>query len=167
MNTEDNTKEESSKTSPVDDPTRPSNEDNVMKVTPSKTEYKTTKMQSSTKEEESVSTKTKETGQSFKELVKSFGKKAKTMTEEKTKQLKDKSAQSMDTRKKNDGRDIPAMGANVEKVITVFEDTMTDIHKEDYEEQEKLLTGYKKLLEEQINVINARLNMIKRLKSGT
>jgi hypothetical protein len=57
MNTEDNTKEESSKTSPVDDPTRPSNEDNVMKVTPSKTEYKTTKMQSSTKEEESVSTK--------------------------------------------------------------------------------------------------------------
>jgi hypothetical protein len=167
MNTEDNVKEESSKTSPVDDPTRPSNEDNVMKVTPSKTEYKTTKMQSSTKEEESVSTKTKETGQSFKELVKSFGKKAKTMTEEKTKQLKDKSAQSMDTRKKNDGRDILAMGANVEKVITVFEDKLTDIHKEDYEEQEKLLTGYKKLLEEQINVINARLNMIKRLKSGT
>jgi hypothetical protein len=164
MNTEDNTKEESSKTSPVDDPIRPSNEDNVMKVTPSKTEYKTTKMQSSTKEEESVSTKTKETGQSFKELVKSFGKKAKTMTEEKTKQLKDKSAQSMDT---SDARDIPAMGANVEKVITVFEDTMTAIHKEDYEEQEKLLTGYKKLLEEQINVINARLNMIKRLKSGT
>jgi hypothetical protein len=164
MNTEDNTKEESSKTSQVDDPTRPSNEDNVMKVTPSKTEYKTTKMQSSTKEEESVSTKTKETGQSFKELVKSFGKKAKTMTEEKTKQLKDKSAQSMDT---SDARDIPAMGANVEKVITVFEDTMTAIHKEDYEEQEKLLTSYKKLLEEQINVINARLNMIKRLKSGT
>ena len=56
------------------------------------------------------------------------------------------------------------MGANVEKVITAFEHTIIDRHKEDYEGQEKLLTGYKKLLEEQIHVINARLNMTKRLK---
>ena len=43
---------------------------------------------------------------------------------------------------------------------------MTEIHKEPYDEQEKLLVGYKKLLEEQINVINARLSMAKRLKPG-
>lgn len=57
-------------------------------------------MQSSSKEEESVSTKAKETGQSLRELIKSLSKRAKTVTEEKTKQLKGKSAQSMDRSKK-------------------------------------------------------------------
>jgi hypothetical protein len=41
---------------------------------------------------------------------------------------------------------------------------MTDIRKEQYGEQERLLVGYKKLLEEQINVIEATLKMAKRLK---
>jgi hypothetical protein len=43
---------------------------------------------------------------------------------------------------------------------------MTEIRKEPYDEQEKLLVGYRKLLEEQINVINARMSMAKRLKPG-
>jgi hypothetical protein len=43
---------------------------------------------------------------------------------------------------------------------------MTQIGKQPYDEEVKLLTGYKKLLEEQINVINARMNMAKRLKPG-
>jgi hypothetical protein len=33
---------------------------------------------------------------------------------------------------------------------------MSEIKREDYESQEKLLAGYKKLLEEQINVIDSR-----------
>jgi hypothetical protein len=32
---------------------------------------------------------------------------------------------------------------------------MSEIEREDYESQEKLLAGYKKLLEEQINVIDS------------
>lgn len=45
---------------------------------------------------------------------------------------------------------------------------MDKIRKEkDFETQEKQLTGYKKLLEEQVNESNARLDMAKRHKSGS
>jgi hypothetical protein len=114
-------------------------------------------------EEESVSTKAKEAGRSLKELISSFGKKTKEVTEEKARELK---AQSVDISAKTDSRDIQYLGEDVEKLVTVFEDTMTEIRKESYDEQEKLLIGYKKLLEEQINVIDARLSMAKRLKPG-
>jgi hypothetical protein len=114
-------------------------------------------------EEESVSTKAKEAGKSLKELLSSFGRKTKEVTEEKAREIK---AQSVDISAKTDSRDIQNLGEDVEKLITVFEDTMTEIRKESYDEQEKLLVGYKKLLEEQISVINARLSMAKRLKPG-
>ena len=42
---------------------------------------------------------------------------------------------------------------------------MFEIEREDYETQEKLLTGYKKLLEEQVNVIDSKLSIAKRLKN--
>jgi hypothetical protein len=119
--------------------------------------------ETATSEEESVSTKAKEAGRSLKELIYSLGKKTKEVTEEKARELK---SQSVDISTKTDARDIQHLGDDVEKLITVFEDTMTEIRKEPYDEQEKLLVGYKKLLEEQINVINARLSMAKRLKPG-
>jgi hypothetical protein len=56
------------------------------------------------------------------------------------------------------------LGSNIDNIINVFEDIMTDIRKERYGEQQRLLVGYKKLLEEQINVIDARLKMAKRLR---
>ena len=114
-------------------------------------------------EEESVSTKAREAGRSLKDLIYSLGRKTKEVTEEKARELK---AQSVDISTKTDAQDIQHLGDDVEKLITVFEDTMTEIRKEPYDEQEKLLVGYKKLLEEQINVINARLSMAKRLKPG-
>jgi hypothetical protein len=114
-------------------------------------------------EEESVSTKAREAGRSLKDLIYSLGKKTKEVTEEKARELK---AQSVDISTKTDARDIQHLGDDVEKLITVFEDTMTEFRKEPYDEQEKLLVGYKKLLEEQINVINARMSMAKRLKPG-
>jgi hypothetical protein len=114
-------------------------------------------------EEESVSAKAKEAGRSLKDLVYSLGRKTKEVTEEKAKELK---AQSVDISATSDARDIQNLGDNVEKLITVFEDAMTEIRKEPYDEQEKLLIGYRKLLEEQINVINARMAMAKRLKPG-
>jgi hypothetical protein len=128
-------------------------------------EVETYEVQSETaaSEEESVSTKAKEAGRSLKDLIYSLGKKTKEVTEEKARELK---SQSVDISTKTDARDIQHLGDDVEKLITVFEDTMTEIRKEPYDEQEKLLIGYKKLLEEQINVINARLSMAKRLKPG-
>jgi len=116
-----------------------------------------------TPEEESVSAKAKEAGQSLKELVYSLGRRTRQVTEEKARELK---AQSVDIAATSDARDIQHLGDDVEKLVTVFEDTMTEIRKEPYDEQEKLLLGYKKLLEEQINVINARMDMAKRLKPG-
>ncbi|MEW6603305.1 MAG: hypothetical protein AB1351_01285 [Thermoproteota archaeon] len=115
-------------------------------------------------EEESVSAKAREAGKSLKDLVYSLGRKTKEATEEKAKELK---AQSVDVGATTDAREIQHLGSNIEGLITVFEDTMTEIRKEPYDEQEKLLVGYKKLLEEQINVINARMAMAKRLKPGS
>ncbi len=119
--------------------------------------------ETATSEEESVSTKAREAGRSLKDLIYSLGRKTKEVTEETARELKE---QSVDISTKTDAQDIHHLGDDVEKLITVFEDTMTEIRKEPYGEQEKLLVGYKKLLEEQINVINARLSMAKRLKPG-
>ncbi|MDW0226185.1 MAG: hypothetical protein QOC23_00960, partial [Nitrososphaeraceae archaeon] len=66
---------------------------------------------------------------------------------------------------RRDARDIKALGVYVERVTKGFEDTMMEIKKSAYGDEEKLLKGYKKLLEEQINLINARIEMVKRLKS--
>jgi hypothetical protein len=155
----------------------------VVVVKPSKTEYKesniTDNSSSSEEEEEdkqegeegegeqsvSAAAKAKESGQSFKEMIKSLGKKAMTKTEEKTKELKDKSAaETVGIGPQKDARDIQALGTPAEDVVLVFEKTLAEIQREDYESQEKLLAGYKKLLEEQINVIDSKQRIAKRLK---
>ena len=108
-----------------------------------------------------VPTKAKEAGESLKDKVKSIGKK----TEEKTKEIKDKSMQSMHIGPAKDAHDIQALGTTrPEKLTADFEDTMTEIENEpDYETQEKQLTAYKKLLEEQMDVIDSRIKMVKRI----
>jgi hypothetical protein len=148
-------------------------EKKVVVVTPAhETEHKNSEAPYSDSDDDeekyhqSVSTKAKEAGQSLKEIVKSLGKKAKLATGQAAQQIKDKADVSSDFDNKKDSRYIQALGENVEKVVTVFEDTMTEISNErDRDEQENLLIGYKKLLEEQINVINSRLKMVKRLKN--
>jgi hypothetical protein len=119
-----------------------------------------------TKEEqqsqESITDRVKEAGLSFKEMIASLADKAKTVTEEKTQTLKDKSVENISPTRK-DAHDIQALGTTVQNIIIVFEETMTHIEKQDHDQQEKLLNGYKTLLEEQINVIRSRLNLIKRL----
>ncbi|HZC89045.1 MAG TPA: hypothetical protein VE199_05445 [Nitrososphaera sp.] len=147
---------------PVTDETTAAEEGSITTVPSSNVE--TYEVQSvTTPEEESVSAKAKEAGRSLKDLIYSLGKKTKEVTEEKTKELK---AQSVDISVTSDARDIQNLGDEAERLVTVFEDTMTEIRKEPYDEQEKLLVGYKRLLEEQINVIGARLDMAKRLKPG-
>jgi hypothetical protein len=63
-----------------------------------------------------------------------------------------------------DSRKVEALGPMVEELARVFEDTTTMIRNVPYEEQVDLLIGYKKLIEEQIKVIDSRLDMSKRLK---
>jgi uncharacterized protein YpuA (DUF1002 family) len=103
----------------------------------------------------------KEAAQSIKEKVKSIGKK----TEEKVKDLKDKSMETTGIGPTKDAHDIQALGTTrLEKLTADFENTMTEIEQEsDYETQERQLTAYKKLLEEQMDVIDSRLKMVKRI----
>lgn len=138
-------------------------EKSITTVPARKVETYEVQSETATSDEESVSAKAKDAGKSLKDLIYSLGRKTKEVTEEKAQELK---SQSVDISTKTDAQDIQHLGDEVEKLITVFEDTMTEIRNEPYDEQEKLLVGYKKLLEEQINVINARLSMAKRMKPG-
>ena len=94
---------------------------------------------------------------SFKDVIFSLGKKAQ--------EIRDKAEETFVVGAKRDAKDIQALGDYVENVIKGFEDTMAEIKMRNYGDEEKLLKGYKKLLVEQINLINARIELIKRLKS--
>lgn len=94
---------------------------------------------------------------SFKDVIFSLSKKAQ--------EIRDKAEEAFIVGAKRDARDIQALGGYVENVIKGFEDTMSEIKMRNYGDEEKLLKGYKKLLEEQINLINARIELVKRLKS--
>jgi hypothetical protein len=65
---------------------------------------------------------------------------------------------------KKDAQDIAALGESVEDIARTFESLMTEISNQPYSEQVRLLTGYKKLLREQINIVDSRINMAERLK---
>jgi hypothetical protein len=64
---------------------------------------------------------------------------------------------------RQDSADIGRLGPLVTGLATVFEDTMTMVRQHPYDEQEKILSGYKTLMEEQINVINSRIQFVKRI----
>lgn len=137
-------------------------------ISPSNTAYKIHDQNSSVEQEdeeqdESISAKARETGQSFKGFIVTLGRKAMAITDEKTTETTN---ESIDIGAKRDSQSIQTLGANVEKAVTVFEDTIADIRKKSYDEQANILTGYKKLIEEQINVINARLSMVKKFKQA-
>jgi hypothetical protein len=138
-------------------------EEKVVVATPTNTKYKRYEVKPSP-EEESLSARARDVGESLRDLVIYMGQKAKAMTEQKTTDLKVQATQTADLDIKKDARDIQNLGSNIDNIINVFEDIMTDIRKERYGEQQRLLVGYKKLLEEQINVIDATLKMAKRLR---
>ena len=147
--------------------TETSTTEETIVISPSNTAYKIHDQNSSVEQEdeedESISAKARETGESFKGFIVTLGRKAMAITDEKTMETTN---ESMDIGARRDSQSISTLGANVEKAITVFEDTITNIRKESYDEQAKILTGYKKLIEEQINVINARLSMVKKFKQA-
>ena len=114
-------------------------------------------------QDESVSAKAKETGQILKELIASIGKKTKTVAEEKSKQLKE-AADDKDIAVK-DAIDIQMLGSHIDGIVSIFDSTMDRISQQPHDEQQRLLVGLKKMLQEETYVINARLNMAKRLKA--
>jgi ribosome-binding protein aMBF1 (putative translation factor) len=113
--------------------------------------------------DESVSASAREAGRSFKDLARSVAEKTKRVARQKTAELK---AESVESGTAADANDIRDLGEHVDTQVQLFEDTMLGIGKEPYSERERMLTGYHKLLEEQINVIDARLELARRLKAA-
>jgi hypothetical protein len=112
---------------------------------------------------ESLSTKAHQAEESVLDVVDAVGVKVGSFAKKKFGEL-EKSLNSSHMSAVQDSQKIEALGPMVEELARVFEDTTTMIRKVPYEEQVDLLTGYKKLLEEQIKVIDSRINMSKRLK---
>lgn len=116
------------------------------------------------KEEEDLTIKVRHAGDAFYDLVSSAIEKAKNISVEKAKELVSSDLSPAAIASKKDAQDIAALGDSVESLARTFENLMTEIRKQHYSEQMNLLTGYKKLLNEQINVIDSRIRMTERLK---
>jgi hypothetical protein len=109
-------------------------------------------------DEQSLSKRARETGLTLKELAK-----PKPVQKKNTTQLKE--AAKDDKINAKDAADIQMLGSHIESIINIFEDTMDKITLHPtYDEQHKMLVGFKKILEEEVNLIEARLSMAKRLK---
>ena len=114
-------------------------------------------------DEQSLSKRARETGLTLKELVNSIGRKSKSVARQTSTQLKEEAKD--DEINAKDAADIQMLGSHIESIITIFEDTMDKIMTHpSYDEQHGMLVGFKKILEEEVNLIDARLNMAKRLK---
>jgi glycerol-3-phosphate O-acyltransferase len=114
-------------------------------------------------DEQSLSKRARETGLTLKELVNSIGKKSKSVARQTSTQLKEEAKD--DEINAKDAADIQMLGSHIESIITIFEDTMDKIMTHpSYDEQHGMLVGFKKILEEEVNLIDATLNMAKRLK---
>ena len=124
-----------------------------------------TEIHTMTDEDGDLETKARKAGSALQDLITSAIDKAKVIGREKAEGLaKTAEAGPGAVSAASDSRDISRLGPMVEDLARAFEDTMTEIRKQDYEEQEKLLVGYRKLLEEQVNVINSTMHFAKRVK---
>jgi hypothetical protein len=123
-----------------------------------------TNFQLMTQEEEDLTIKVRNAGDALYDLVLSAIEKAKIVSAQKVKKLATRDISPAAIAAKKDARDIAALGESVESLARTFESLMTEMRKQPYSEQVPLLRGYKKLLKEQINVIDSRINMAKRLK---
>jgi hypothetical protein len=116
------------------------------------------------KEEEiSVSDEAKKAGDSLKEFIVTAIKEAKDSAKGAGKRLKE---QTVDIASTVDSKDVRSSGDNVKASVQLFEEIMTEIRKERYDEQIKLLDGYKDLLQTHIKVLDARGRMASKLKPG-
>jgi hypothetical protein len=141
-------------------PTVPSSTSDSAVIAPSSS---SSSPQTSKEEEISVSDEARKTGGSLKELIVTAIKEAKDSAKGTGKRLKQ---QTINVATKDDSKDIHSLGDNVNSLVRLFEETMTKIRKEPYNEQIKLLDSYKDLLQTHIKVIDARNRMASKLKPG-
>lgn len=141
-------------------PTVPSSTSDSAVIAPSSS---SSSPQTSKEEEISVSDEARKTGGSLKELIVTAIKEAKDSAKGTGKRLKQ---QTINVATKDDSKDIHSLGDNVNSLVRLFEETMTGIRKEPYNEQIKLLDSYKDLLQTHIKVIDARNRMASKLKPG-
>ena len=114
-------------------------------------------------QEASISDEAKKAGESLKELIVAAIKDAKDSAKGTGKRLKE---ETIDIAATADSKDIQSIGDTLNTLVAVFEKTMTEIRKEDYNAQIKLLQSYKDLLQTHIKVANARGKMARKLKPG-
>jgi hypothetical protein len=118
--------------------------------------------QTSREEEISVSDEAGKTGESLKELIVTAIKEAKDSANGTGKRLKQQPINIATAGSK----DIHSLADNVNSLVKLFEETMIEIRKEQYNEQVKLLDSYKDLLRTHIKIIDARGKMARKLKPG-
>ena len=118
-----------------------------------------------TREEEEITIKARRAGYAFQDLLSTIVDRAKAVAKEKTEQLV-KTAElgpgAISAAK--DAQDIATLGPMVVDLASNFEGVMTSIRQQPYDDQVNLLTGYKKLLEEHISVIDSRIHFVERVK---
>jgi hypothetical protein len=115
-------------------------------------------------EETGLTTRVRNAGDALYDSVHLSMNKAMRKSTEKAKEVATRDLNPAAIAAKKDAQDIAALGDSVEGLARTFESLMTEIRKRPYSQQVNLLTGYKKLLKEQIKVVDSRINMAKRLK---
>jgi len=118
-----------------------------------------------TEEETDLTMKVRRTGDAFYDLMASALERAKSVSMQKAKEIASGNLSPSSMAAKEDAQDIDTLGPTVADLARTFEGLMTEIEKQPNSEQVPLLRGYKKLLEEQINVVDSHIHMSKRLKS--
>jgi hypothetical protein len=118
-----------------------------------------------TREEEELTVKARRAGYALQDLLSAVVDRAKVVAKEKTEQLaKTAELGPAAISATKDAQDIARLGPMVVDLARNFEDVMTSIRKQSYDDQVKLLTGYKKLLEEHISLIDSRIHFVERIK---
>ncbi|MDQ3888533.1 MAG: hypothetical protein M3251_04595 [Thermoproteota archaeon] len=119
--------------------------------------------QTQKEEDISVSDEARKAGESLKELIVTAIQEAKDSAKGTGKRLKE---QTINIATTADSKGIHSLGDNINFLVGIFEETMTEIRKERYNEQIKLLDSYKDLLHTHIKVVDARRRMARKLKPG-
>jgi hypothetical protein len=114
--------------------------------------------------EDDFGQKTKKAQNAFQDLFTTSIDKAKSIASQEAKKLAAMDFNPSARIAAKDSADIAMLGPSAEGLARTFEDVMTGIGQESYDEQANLLTGYEKLLQEQISVINSKIHYVKRLK---
>jgi hypothetical protein len=114
-------------------------------------------------EETSLSDEARKAGGSLKELIVTAVKEARDSAKQTGKRV---SEQTINITTTVDSKDIRSLGDNVNALVDLFEKTMSEIRKESYDDQIKLLDSYKELLHRHLKVVHARSRMASKLKPG-